>query len=324
MPLSLICDCGARFEVEDALAGQSVSCPECQQPLKAPAVRRPVVRTSNLALASFILAIVGAFTVVGTVAAVVVGLMAVVAILRDRERLAGLGFAVCGIILGLALSTLTIFALTTGEMFGFGGALRRTQLADQQDDKVDPKKAVEIAENGFSITKPVGWYRAKPGFQYPPLDPLLRKDSKLLLDQPDLNAYLDVQIDSEHPADIDAYITARMTPAPINPNAGPKDKPGGSGKPPAGQEQNQPEERPAVGDPQKIESRDLLGDDGVRVHELTVEQKVEGRGWKVLIRTYQTSNRLFIVRAFTETAGFARVKDELEKVLDGFKVSPAP
>ena len=33
MPLSLTCDCGARFELEEALAGQSVSCPECQQVL---------------------------------------------------------------------------------------------------------------------------------------------------------------------------------------------------------------------------------------------------------------------------------------------------
>ena len=73
MPLSLICDCGARFEVEDALAGQTVSCPECQQPLKAPAAQRPTLRTSAFALASFLLAVVGAFTVVGTIAAVILG-----------------------------------------------------------------------------------------------------------------------------------------------------------------------------------------------------------------------------------------------------------
>src|SRR4051812_13283476 len=52
MALSLTCACGARFEVEDTLAGQEVSCPECQQPLKAPALQRVPLRTSGFALAS--------------------------------------------------------------------------------------------------------------------------------------------------------------------------------------------------------------------------------------------------------------------------------
>ena len=41
MPLSLICRCGARIELEDALAGQEVACPECQQPLERAGRRRP-------------------------------------------------------------------------------------------------------------------------------------------------------------------------------------------------------------------------------------------------------------------------------------------
>ena len=125
MPLSLTCDCGARFEVEDALAGQSVACPECQQPLKAPSFQRPVVRTSGFALASFLLAVVGAFTVVGTIAAVVLGLIAVVRILRDRERIAGLGFAGFGVGLGLAFTAITLWAISNGELFGGSCAGRK-------------------------------------------------------------------------------------------------------------------------------------------------------------------------------------------------------
>src|ERR1700680_726121 len=106
MPLSLTCDCGARFEVEDTLAGQTVACPECQAPLKAPGGQLPPLRTSTLALASVVCALVGAFTLVGTVAAVVLGVVAVVGILRQRDRLAGLGFAVFGIVAGVLFTGL--------------------------------------------------------------------------------------------------------------------------------------------------------------------------------------------------------------------------
>jgi DNA-directed RNA polymerase subunit RPC12/RpoP len=52
MGLSLSCTCGARFEVEDTVAGQSVACPECQQAIKVLPVRAARVRTSGYALAS--------------------------------------------------------------------------------------------------------------------------------------------------------------------------------------------------------------------------------------------------------------------------------
>ncbi len=72
----LTCACGARFEVDDTLAGQDVFCPECQQPLKTPALDRPPQLTSGWALASVVLALVGAFTVVGTILAVLLGFYA--------------------------------------------------------------------------------------------------------------------------------------------------------------------------------------------------------------------------------------------------------
>ena len=197
MPLSLTCDCGARFEVEDTLAGQSVSCPECQQPLKAPAAQRPTVRTSGFALASFLLAVVGAFTVVGTLAAAVLGFIAVIQILRNRERLAGFGFAAGGIILGLIFTTLTLWSLTTGELFGLAATVRRTQMADQLEP-IDPKAALDIKENGFSLTRPnIKWQRAKKDFQYLLVQPLLRNDALLLLVQPDLYAFADVQVEAD-------------------------------------------------------------------------------------------------------------------------------
>ena len=197
MALSLTCDCGARFDVDEALAGQSVTCPECQAAVKAPSAQRPVVRTSGFALASFLLAIVGAFTVVGTAAAVVLGLLAVFFILRDRERQAGLGFAVCGIVLGVVFTGLTLWCFSTGELFGLGSAMRRNQMADQLDP-IDPKAPLEIAENGFRLTRPsFKWQRAKKDFQYLMVQPLLRSEAVLLLVQPDLYAFLDVEVEAD-------------------------------------------------------------------------------------------------------------------------------
>src|SRR5206468_896054 len=125
MALSLVCSCGARFELEDTLAGQEVLCPECSQPLKAPSLSKPPLRTSILALASFNLAIIGAFTLVGTVVAVVLGIVALVQITRARDRLAGAGFALFGIVAGLGLTALTLFAVSAQEIFDIGGRIRQ-------------------------------------------------------------------------------------------------------------------------------------------------------------------------------------------------------
>ncbi len=169
------------------------------------------MRTSNFALASFLLAIVGAFTVVGTVAAVVLGLIGVASILRDRERLGGLGFAVTGIVLGGAFTALTLFSLSRLEFFG--AAMRRSQMIGQLDKSVDPNKDVDVSEGGFRITKPMTWWRAGKDLQFFPAQPLLRGDAALLLVQPDMGAFVDVQV--EPAADlgpIDDYILNRIKP----------------------------------------------------------------------------------------------------------------
>ena len=53
---------------------------------------------------------------------------------------------------------------------------------------------LEIHESSFSLTRPtMKWARAKKGFQYLLVQPLLRNDALLLLVQPDLLAFIDVQ-----------------------------------------------------------------------------------------------------------------------------------
>jgi len=111
MALSLVCVCGARFEVEDTYAGQAVACPECQQPVAAAAPPARPVRTSGFALASVVLALVLAFTGVGTVLAVLLGVIGLVHIRRCREQVTGTGYALLGIGLGTVFTALFLVAL---------------------------------------------------------------------------------------------------------------------------------------------------------------------------------------------------------------------
>lgn len=152
MSLSLTCACGTRFEVEETFAGQEVACPECQRPLKAPLAHRTPRRTSGFALASVILALAGSFTVIGTLVAVVLGLAGLVSVARHRDRLAGTGFALFGIVWGLAFTALALFAYSSGELFGVNTWMREAVLAGQVS--YDGPLEVVQRDGGFAITRP--------------------------------------------------------------------------------------------------------------------------------------------------------------------------
>src|SRR5260370_41905597 len=128
MPVALTCDCGARFDVDELLAGKEVPCPECATPVQAPLKPVPP-RTSLWALASLVLALTGAFTLVGTVAAVVVGLWALAVIRRDSPRLRGKGLATAGIITGLVLTAVNRAALLRPALPPAGGWARQRGTA---------------------------------------------------------------------------------------------------------------------------------------------------------------------------------------------------
>src|SRR5438067_1177696 len=150
MPVALSCSCGAHFDVDESFTGQDLLCPQCQNPLPLPAYLRKATRTSGYAIASAILALVGAFTVVGTVLAVAFGLGALISIRRRKEELAGRGLALFGVIGGTLLTGLTVFALSGVEVFGFvDDAMSRLE-----GDHVDRSGPLEMVRptDGFAIT----------------------------------------------------------------------------------------------------------------------------------------------------------------------------
>jgi hypothetical protein len=150
MALSVFCDaCGGGFEVEDTFAGQCLSCPDCGRTVRAPARRPPGERTCGLALASMTLALVGAFTLVGTAAAVAFGVLALVRIARGSGRVGGAGFAVFGIVLGLLFTALTGLAVVNGEVFD----QVRQRLSGGEVAHGGPLEVVRPDE-GFAVTRP--------------------------------------------------------------------------------------------------------------------------------------------------------------------------
>jgi hypothetical protein len=183
MAVSLTCGCGARLEIDDKFAGQTVYCPDCQRPLQAPKVEAaPAVglRTSGLALTSFTLALVGAFTILGTLAAAILGAVALVHIARYPQRLTGKGYAVAGIVLGVVMTAGTVFALSSIELFGLSGVINDAQWAG----RLDHGGPLEIVreDQGFSIKRP----NDRWGVYKPPTGAVVNSELLLVLPAEDI------------------------------------------------------------------------------------------------------------------------------------------
>jgi hypothetical protein len=192
MSLSLTCACGARLEVDDKFAGQVITCPDCNRPLTAPLPERSPTRTSGLALAAFILALVGAVSVIGTVAAIGCGLLALRKIKRSAEPIGGKNFARAAVILGSVFTLLTLAAFLSMERLGLDGFLRSLQMAGSVE--LDQELTLQIGSpmggsRGFSLQRPSRtWGKLKSNQNAPPIG---RED---LLELTLINVWRDAQI----------------------------------------------------------------------------------------------------------------------------------
>jgi hypothetical protein len=151
MAISLTCSCSAVLEVDERFAGQTVICPDCRKPLTVPvpAVAAPG-RTSGFAIASLVLALVGAFTVVGTILAIVCGAVALWTIRQHPKQLAGQRIAWAGMILGAVLSVTSLLAYISMDLFGVDGLLREARWLGKLDYPAD----LEIKRSHYKIKRP--------------------------------------------------------------------------------------------------------------------------------------------------------------------------
>jgi len=302
MPLSLSCRCGAKFEVEETLAGQAVTCPECQRSLKAPAVRRGPVSTSGLAIASLVLALLGAFTLVGTLAAIACGLLAVIQISRNRGRLAGTGFALFGIILGVAFTGLTLLAVSRGELFGVGDQLRVRVLGS----RLDYSGPLEIVQEqyGFKLTRPSHKWGVAPRDMLQEYTP----NSQLLLINAATDAYVDVAAVQLGGQGLDRYRDSLLT---TYRTQGP---PGMFNAPPGALARNN--------DFKLRHSQRLPNRDGAEVAEVCFDERVAAQSFTFLIQIVKQGDgdRAYVVRGWCLRRRFGHDEEDLRRVLDSFRV----
>ncbi len=163
MPISVTCQCGSKLEIDEKFLGKEIPCPDCHRPLptKAPPGPPPLDlpdyrRTSGLAVLSLTLALVGAFTIVGTLAAIVVGVFALREIAAKSKKLEGLGYARAGIAVGAAFTFITLAALASPYVFGLDSFLRQLSMASRVKypaaDNIESTHS--DARDNYSIDRP--------------------------------------------------------------------------------------------------------------------------------------------------------------------------
>jgi hypothetical protein len=298
MPLPVTCACGAKFDAEEALAGKEMPCPDCQEPVSIPAVDRQPRRTSMLALWSAILALVGAFTVLGTLIASVLGLAGLIHVSRNRERIAGAGLATFGLVAGIVFTGLTLFALSSKELFGLGSPTRLGQLGDEVD--VSGPLEVRVVDRGFSLTRPsVRWGKSLLNFVNDPIAGQLVDEPDLLLINP--GRYLFVEARLEEGADsLDNCVPTLLA---------------------AMQTGNR--ELRALGNrnvrPTVRETKALPPAGWQERRELLVDVRCGSQAWTMLMRLQKSRNgEIYVTRAYTQRRRFAPAEAELREVLDSF------
>lgn len=302
MALSLSCPCGATFEVEDTFAGQTVSCPECQASVKAPALCQGPPRTSGLAVASLVLALIGAFTVVGTLAAVLLGLGALVSIARSGGRLAGAGFAVFGLILGVLFTGLTAFAYYRGEPLGFADQWRQ-RLMEGRADFTGPLEIVR-PDQGYKITRP----SEKWGVARHDLSRELGAEGNLLLVNPARDAYVEVSTMNAFGQGIDQLRQGVVKAFEDD------ERQHDSG--------NLSDQLRRASDVRVRESKRLTTDEGYEVGEVILDARVMNQPLTYLIRVVKKPNarQAYYVRGWTSRRRFAQTEGELRKVMESLRI----
>jgi hypothetical protein len=308
MSIALTCDCGARFEVEDLFAGQEVNCPECQHPTLAPLVKDPPRRVSLLALYSLVVAVVGAFTLVGSAAAAV---LALIALARMHNRRGGAGYAVAALVVAAAGAAATVGILNLPAASQLVGWQRRGGLASRVDTSGPPE--VGTRDNACVLTRPAGWGRILPDRGTDLAIGYLQADRDVILAGPQGEAYIDIRRDAPVPRDLQGY-GERLGPELRTP-------------PPAADEEEDLLRRPNQQDPVRMHNPVVLpeigGYEGV---EWVADLERGNQTWRWLVRVYRKKPRageqpgpVYVLRAYAPIRRYRALEPELKKTLDGVR-----
>lgn len=300
MALTLTCTCGAHFEVPDSYAGQTVNCPECHAVLQAVPSAPSPIRTSGFALASVFFALVTACTGVGTILAVILGLIALAHIAVNRDRFAGKGYAWFGITTGLICTGLFLFAVIKGELFGADERVREHFKSQQVDRSGDLE--IRRPDDGFAITRPSrSWGVAKRE-----LAQELADDADLVLVHPGKDANIAVNSEDLGRRTFEAYRDEI-----VDKYRKPADDEFPFGKP-----------KKVAKDFQLRQNQRLPSENGLEMAEVLLDVRRDGQLNTYLIRIIHVSNErdVFTVTGWTSKRRFPRAEAEIRQALTSLRV----
>ncbi len=297
MTISLTCACGARLEIDETFAGQTIHCPDCQRALTTPRPERPGLLTSGFALTSLILALVGAFTFVGTILAVVFGVLALRDIARRPDQVTGKGYAVAGIALGVFLTALTGFALTSGELFGLNNLPARLRWSG----KLDYPESEEIVRRreGYAIKRPSKKWGVR---KFEREDVHVWED--LLMVNVEEDAYVLCYAEAMTEKSLDRCRERALS------EFRDKDRAGIFGG------------KSAMGHPEVIATKELPKIGTAEIVEMLVDRSVAGQSWRFLMRVIKApeDGTAYVMIGGTRRSHFNRIEPELRKALDSFRI----
>ncbi len=206
-------------------------------------------------------------------------------------------------------TALTVFALSTSDLFGLENLMRAKFMAEQVDTS-GPLEVV-MGAKGFAITRPSEkWGHVFGDQSDDPTVAALQKNRDLLLLQVARYAFLDVQalppgnFRTLDQCEDEILSEFEIRPRPANPFGDDDDFPAGLRA-------------------RLLGSRRLETKDGVEGREMEVEVRSAGQPWHFRIRLYRRGNgRIYVVRAYTHQRRYAQNKSEMETALDSFRILP--
>lgn len=303
MPLSLTCSCGALLEIDDAFVGQTIRCPDCNMPL-ATAPRQPEpTQTSGWAVASFLLALIGAFTVVGTLAAIACGSYALARIRSAPSPLGGKRFAQAGIGLGIGFTLITLIALWSADFLKLDGLLRTIESAGVIEYASRDEVSIEVS-GAFDARSGTIQRPSKAWGRLTYKDPNKEKTDDLVLVNLWEDAYIvclskwiepGQTLESCRQEGLQRFLQSELVTRILGHAAA-------ATPPPTGEE------------------RDRTQLPGSEAQEFLFDMRLGGIHWTFVVRVMREGTRLTVLAAGTRTSRFSGLRADFIKALDSYKV----
>ena len=312
MSIALTCDCGARYEVEDLFAGQEVACPECQHATRAPLVQNAPRRVSLLALYSLVVAVVGAFTLVGSAAGALLALIALARMRTGRVRGGGEGYAIAALVVAVGGAVATIGILYSPAASRLVGWQRRGGLAS----RVDTSGPLQVGsrDNACVLTRPPGWGRLLEDRGLDPSIDYLQTNRDVILIGPTGEAYIDIRRDPGIPGEWGEYRDRLALELQTSP-------------PTDDEDDNVMKPKPAK-EFFRVDKA-LPAIDGYEGWEWIADSSRGKQTWTWMVHVYRKraavedkARPMYVVRGYAPAKQFRAVEPEMRKAMEGIRFPP--